>query len=367
MRALAALLLLGCSEKTDLLPHPDAGCSGPVSLGNECAAAAAAKRLRYALCSCSPLILPRALFTQGGSDMGGPPPAAVGSDQQVQISGPVQVAGVLEAAGSFGASFGRTAGIAGSLRSGGTLSSNLFLAVDGDAFVNGDVLGRMEIGGVLHAPDSAFISPAVVADGGISHERVAVNPPCDCGAAPDLAGAIATHSKLNDDAAIHLSPDALAGGQPILDLPCGAFFLSQIKTPPDVELELRVHGFTALFVAGDVHLSSGLRVVLDAGAELDLVIGGDLFAPTGMIGAPSAERFRLWLGGKTLALGHGAALSASIYAPIAVVQAEGDLNVVNGALFAAGISAIGDVGVHYDADLLAVGASCGAPPEPPVE
>src|SRR3954470_21526200 len=98
-RALIALFAVGCSDRTDLLPRSDAGCGAPISFGDECAGAAAAKRLRYALCSCSALVLDRGLFTEGGSGMRGPPPAAVGTDEYVQIAGPAPVAGVLEAAG----------------------------------------------------------------------------------------------------------------------------------------------------------------------------------------------------------------------------------------------------------------------------
>jgi hypothetical protein len=367
-RALLALLLLGCSDRTDLLPLTDGGCGAPISLGDECAGAAAAKRLRYALCSCSPLVLERGLFTEGGSGSGmtGPPPAAVGSDEHIQIAGPAQVAGVLEAAGLLGVSFNHAAGILGTLRSGGTLlsSSAQFLSIYGDAFVDGDVLGRIDIGGILNVPVDAAVSTSVVAQD-IKLGPVEVPPPCDCGAAPDLAGAIAEHTKVNDNAAIHLSPEALAGGQTVLDLPCGAYYLSQIKTPPMQELELRVHGRAALFVAGDVYLGDSLRVNLDAMAELDLVIGGDLYAPFGIAGGPTSESVRVWLAGTTLRAGDPP-LRAAIYAPNATVIADDNLS-VDGALFAAAISAPGDVGIRYDAEILNAGVSCGAAPEMAVQ
>jgi hypothetical protein len=331
-------------------------------LGGECAGAAAARRLRYALCSCSPLILDRGLFTEGGSGLRGPP-AAVGTDANLQIVGQVQVAGVLEAAGLSGASFIHAAGILGTVRSAGMLSAMQFLSVDGDAFVDGDVLGSMDIRGILHVPVSAFISSGVSAQG-VSYGPVEVKPPCNCGAAPDLMSAIAAYAKVNDNDAIQLSPDALAGDRTLLDLPCGAFFLSQIKTPP-TELELRVHGRTALFVAGDVFLGDGLRVTLDAMAELDLVIGGDLTAPFGISSGATPQFFRIWLNGTTLHAS-GPPLGASIYAPNAVVESDTDLS-IDGALFAAGISTPGDVRVHYDAEILNAGASCGAPPEMSVQ
>jgi hypothetical protein len=365
MRPLLALLLLGCSDRTDLLAHGDAGCGMPISLGGECAGAAAARRLRYALCSCSALVVDLGLFTDGGSGSGmrGPPPAAVGSDEHVVVAGPALVAGALEAAGHAGASFGDRAGIFGTLRSAGTLSTNQFLSIDRDAFVGGDVLGVMNIGGILHVSDVSYISSGVDARG-LSVEPIMVKPPCDCGAAPDLKGAIAEHAKINDNGAIHLAPDALAGEKTSLDLPCGAFYLSQVKTPPMQELELRVHGKTGLFVGGDVWLGDGLRILLDPAAELDLVIGGNLTAPFGIGGSTNAAHVRVWMAGATLHM--GLPLAAAVYAPNATVIADGDLR-VDGALFAAAISAPGDVHVHYDAEILNAGASCGAAPEMAVE
>jgi hypothetical protein len=369
MRAAFLLLALGCSQKTDLLPRSSdggSGCDGPRKIGGECAGAASAARLRYALCSCSALVLVHQLVTEAGPTMPFPPPAAVGSDQHVQIAGLAQVGGVLAAAGPYGVSFGRSADVAGTLRSGGTLATNQFLAVDGDAWVNGDLLGRVDVAGVLHLPAGDTISPSVIAESGVVNEPVSVSPPCNCNGAPDFMGDLLTRAKQNDNRDIQLSPDILDGAAQVLDLPCGDFYLSRIHMPPDARLELRVHGYTALYVGGEVTLGAGLRVTLDPMAELDLVVGGEFYAPDGLVGAPNAERVRLWLGSKTVRLGPYAIVSASVYAPDAVVLSDGDLNLA-GALFAAAISVPGDVHVHYDPDILAAGASCGKMPQPPVE
>jgi hypothetical protein len=379
MRALAlALACAGCTQSTDLLPVRDggAGCAAPIQLGDSapCAAALAAQLLRYALCSCSALVLQRGLFTEVVTGMPamrpvGPPPAAVGTDEYLQIAGPVQVAGVLEAAGAGGAGFNRTAGVLGSLRSGGPLRANEFLSVGGDAFVDGDVLGRIDVGGTLHAPASASISPSVSA-GALLAEPVNVAPPCNCGAsAPVDPGAqIAARAQLNDNARIGLQPGALAegNGPPVLDVPCGEFYLTAIEPPPDVELELRLHGQAALFVAGPVTLPRGLRVTLDPGAQLDLVVGGDLTVAAGSVGALAAESVRLWLGPPTVRLGDGVILSAAVYAPAAVVLGDGDLG-LRGALFAGALSLPGDVSVHYSAALLSGGLGCGAASQDPVQ
>jgi hypothetical protein len=360
MRLVLALLLLGCTDRTDLLAGAGAHCDGPIHLGDECAGAAAARRLRYALCSCTALTLERGLFTEGGIGMRGPPPAAVGTNEDLQVAGPVQVEGAIEAAGLFGAAFGRAAGVVGTLRSGGTLSSNQFLSVAGNAFVDGNVVGPMDIGGFLHVPMGAFISGDVSARGFI-FEPVEVKPPCDCGSGPDLPSLIASRARTNDNGSIHLSPDALV--QTALDLPCGEFYLSQIRAPS--ELELRVHGRAALYVGGPVDLAGGLRVSLDSMAELDLVVGDD-FSAQGVVGAASAQAVRLWLAGKTLHLGPYAVLAAAVYAPNAVVLADDVLN-VNGALLAGSIAAPNDIRVHYDAAILRAGVTCGEMPQPAVQ
>jgi hypothetical protein len=357
--------LVGCSQFDDLLPPPDggAGCDSPIKIGDQCAASLAALRLRYALCSCGALVLEHGLFTEGGSGMRGPS-AAVGSDDYIQIAGPVQVAGVLDAAGQFGVAFGRNAGVLGSLHSGGALSANMFLSVGGDAFVDGDVVGRMDIGGALHVPPGAFVAGTVSA-ADLLEQPITVDPPCRCGLDPavDFASIVSAHSTQNANARISLGADALVKGASSVDLPCGEFFVNSIAAGP--ELELRVHGRTALYVAGDVTLEEGLRVTLDAGAQLDLVIAGNLTVEDGTLGAQTAEWVRLWIGGKMVQLGRFAGLSASVYSPNAVVTSDGDLS-LHGALLAGQLSVAGDVAVHFDADVLASGTTCGAMPEPPV-
>ncbi len=383
--SLALLLLVlgggGCTERTDLLAATDAGrCSGPgapIVLGEKapCSGALASQLLRYALCSCTALVLDRGLYTEGGSGpppMRGPllaPPAAVGTDDYFQVAGPLQVAGTLEVGGSDGAGFSHTAGVLGNLRSAGTVRANEFLTVGGDAFVDGDLLGRVDIAGDLQVPDGATLASSVTA-GNITTADVEVAPPCDCAAGPalDIPKLVAARASSNDNTSIRLSPDALNGGDASagLDLPCGQFYLSAIAVADDMELQVRVHGRAALFVGGDVSLGQGLRVSLDPGAEFDLIVSGDLSVQGGTVGAQMTESVRLWLGSSTVKLADGADLSAAIYAPQAVVISDGDLS-VRGALLAQGVAASGDVSIHFDPDILNAGDSCGAPSQSAVQ
>jgi hypothetical protein len=362
MRLLLALLACGCSQRSDLLARSDGsiGCGAPIKLGDECAGAAAARRLRYALCSCAPLVLPHNLNSDGGGTWS----AAIGTDKHVHVGGGVQVSGVVEAAGARGITIDHFSTVIGTLRSGGPLSINEALYVAGDAFVSGNVLGDINIEGILHVPPDAMISGSVH-DNGEVYGAVEVKPPCNCDASPDLAALVANHAMVNDNNSINLASDALIGGRSALDLPCGEYWLSQVTTK-EMELQLRVRGRTALYVNGDVYLGAGLRVMLDPMAELDLVVGGSLFADDGMVGASNPERVRIWVAGPTLDLGDYARLSASVYAPNAVVVANGVLD-VNGALLAGGIQAFNNVRVHYAGEILGAGASCGEMPQPPVE
>jgi hypothetical protein len=274
------------------------------------------------------------------------------------------VFGALEAADPNGMHFASSGAVLGTLRSGGALIAERFLSIDRDAFVDGDVLGRIDVNGTLHAPSNAAIGPAVGA-GALVSEPVTVTPPCGCaaGSALDIASEIAARASANDDARIGITADELAGGSgpAALDLPCGNYYLSALSAPS--ELELRVHGHAALFVAGAVTLASGLRVVIDPGASLDFVIGGD-FTASGEVGAADASGLRMWLQGNTLHLA-GATLSALVYAPEANLIADGDVSAI-GALFVAAISAPGDVSVRFDARALVAGDECNAPPQSPI-
>jgi hypothetical protein len=388
VRALAlslALVASGCTQATDLLPADggdggfgDGGCDNPgppIVLGQApCSGALAAHNLRYAVCSCAPLVLTHGLYTEGGMPMPGPgpgmqPPAAVGTDGDLQIAGPVQVAGTLEAAGVSGASFSRTSTVLGSLRSGGSIGSNQFLSIGQDGFAGGDVLGRIDVNGFLHLPPGAFIGPSVSL-GGVVREDVKVQPPCGCDAGPviDVGAEVAARATSNGDGRVFLAPDAFADGTGALalDLPCGEYYLTALRTPAGAELTLRVHGRVGLFVGGDVTLSNGLHVVLDPSSELDLVVAGNFTAAAGLVGAPQASLVRLWLGSSTVHLGADASFSALVYAPSAVVLSDSDL-VGKGALFAQSLSVAGDVAIHFDSMLFSAGAVCGAPPERPVE
>jgi hypothetical protein len=373
--ALALLLCAGCTDQTDLLPS-DGGVDAcavpgpPIQLGESCAGALSSQLLRRAICSCSSLVLDRGLFTEGGSmggpgGPGGPPLAAVGTDGSLQVGGPVQVAGELQASGAAGVSFARTSAVFGNLRSGGAIGSSELLTIGADAFSAGDVLGKVDVNGTLHLPAGANLTPGVAA-GMVVREPVTVDPPCGCDAGPalDAIALAAAHAASNDDATIGLAPDAFAGGAgpAALDLPCGQYYLTAFAASSSVEL--RVHGRAALFVGGDLNADAGLHVAVDTGAELDLVIAGNLSIGNGALGGAPASSVRIWLGGKSAHLGAMATLTAAVYAPTASFTSDGDLT-ATGALFAHDFQPFGDLAVRFDRGILMAGTACGAMPQPP--
>jgi hypothetical protein len=254
-------------------------------------------------------------------------------------------------------SFSRTASILGSLRSDGSVAATQLVTVGDDAFVGGDVLGRVDVGGMLHVSPASNLGPMVSA-AGVVHEAVSVAPPCDCGAPTVDAAALArAAASSNDDAAIALDPDTLAhAAAPTLDLPCGQYYLASVSAIGTVMV--RVHGHAALFVGGDVTLAAGMTVALDDGAELDLVVAGNLDAEGAAVGGDPAPSVRVWLGGGTLRVGGGAAMAAVVYAPAATLVADGALD-VSGALFVGSLSAGDDVTVRFDPAVLDGGSECG--------
>jgi hypothetical protein len=122
-------------------------------------------------------------------------------------------------------------------------------------------------------------------------------------------------------------------------------------------------------VQGDVNVQGGdLAVSLDAGAELDLVVGGWLLVSGGgTIGAPAAPaRFRMWVAGtdaQSVVFNGQPTIAAVIHAPTTTVSATNGLTIsgslLTQSLFLGGTS---QSYVHYDRAILKAGAACGEMP-----
>jgi len=351
-------------------------CSGqgpaitlPSAAGSVCASALTAREHRFALCACDSLNVTSPIYTDAfdssGAVIGNQPPAAIGVNGDLQAGVVVQAQGSVYVAGAGGLMSTDRLVSLGSVRVAGptrSLPGNI-VDVAQDVYAGGDLEGFIILGGTLHVSPGASTAAANIYAADIVREPVSVAAPCDCAQnVVDVAGAIASATRSNDDAAAGFAPDRLAAvtTSTLLDIPCGTYALSSIDTRS--ALVLAVHGRALLAIGGDVVLRAGFAVTLDPGAELDLLVGGRLLTSgSNTIGSMTPARFRIWVAGtQTVAFDDTPSVGAIVHAPAAQVTASSGLE-LSGALFAKTLSAGARVNIHFDQAVFSVGASCGEP------
>jgi hypothetical protein len=255
--------------------------------------------------------------------------------------------------------------VRGDLRFNGGLTVAGPLQVARDAWFGGSVapLTVATIGRDLHHQPGQLVEGRVAAGTGgrLIAEEFSIAPPCRCEAHDllDWLNVIDHASGENDNDSIQLGSalaGALAGAE--LTLPCGAFYLDELKTLGSIQL--RVTGRAALFVAGDVSSVGALRVELAPGAELDWFVGGNLdLAKATRVGDPTRpSALRIYVAGTAVSLVPREAVAASLYAPLSDIVLLGDADFY-GSVFGHTLSALGDLFVHYDAAVQRAGESCG--------
>lgn len=337
-----------------------------------CSATLAARSHRFALCSCSDWTVSAPFSTDllfpPNSGPPGPGPAAVGVNGKISATAGLSLQGSLYASGSGGISDSAGLIIGKTLHSGGPvlLSQPSTGTVAGDAFIAGDVMGPLHVGGTLHLPSTAAMGLATTATA-TTREAVSVPAPCDCTVPFDIGGVIATLSSTNDNASIGLNPGRLVtpAGAVSLDLPCGAFFLDSVNSLSPINLA--VHGRAVLAIGGDVLLSGGMTIIMDQGAELDLLIFGGITS-YGMVpvGAWQASSLRIWMAGSSPLTFYGHPTIGGMFeAPLATVSAPSGME-VDGSIVAASLNLGDDVVVHFDQNILSSGVACGDPQLDPV-
>ena len=351
-------------------------CSGlgpsvtlPSAAGPACASALATRHHRFALCACDSLNVTSPIYTDAfdssGAVIGPQPPAAIGVAGDLQAGTVVQAVGSIYVAGAGGIMSADRIVSLGSLRVSGPTRSSAGGIVDvaQDVYAGGDLEGLVILGGTLHLAPTASAALATIYAEGVVREPVSVAAPCDCGRnVVDVAGAITTATRANDDASAGFTADRLAAvtTSTLLDIPCGTYALSSIDTGS--ALVLAVHGRALLAVAGDVVLRAGFAVTLDPGAELDLLVGGRLLTSgSNTIGSTTPARFRIWVAGaQTVVFDDDPSVGAVVHAPDAQVTASSGLE-LSGALFAKTLTAGARVNIHFDQAVFSAGASCGEP------
>jgi hypothetical protein len=341
----------------------------PSSGGAACASALATRHHRFALCLCDSLNATSPIYTDSfdssGAVIGPQPPAAIGIDGDLQAGTVIQALGSVYVTGPSGVMSADRLVSLGSLRVSGPTRTPSGGVVDvaQDVYAGGDLEGLIILGGTLHVAPGASTAAATIYAGNIVREPISITSPCDCGQnVVDIAGAVTTAMRVNDNASVGLATDRLTAvtTSTLLDVPCGTYALSSIDTRS--ALVLAVHGRALLAVAGDVMLRAGFTVTLDPGAELDLLVGGQLLTSgSNMIGSMTPARFRIWVAGsQTVVFDDDPSVGAVIHAPGAPVTASSGLE-LSGALFARTVTTGARVNVHFDQAVFSVGASCGEP------
>jgi hypothetical protein len=226
-----------------------------------------------------------------------------------------------------------------------------------------NVLGSLYLGPTTPTPRGigSYVAPDPI------RQSFTVSDPCECAERLDVA-AIETAGAARADNALHGFSSAtlvnVNAPRPRVDLPCGRIRLDSIGGTPGGSVEVRVTGRTALFVDGNVDLSSfDFSLVLDPGAELDWFILGNLVFGSARIGdpeRPSATRIYVH-GSADIAFPAGGLVGANLYAPTAVVNIASSNAFVLGSIYAKTLNAQSGVTIRYDRAILNQGNKCGQP------
>jgi hypothetical protein len=354
-------------------PNPNHLCAGDL-----------ANLFKFAACACTSFAVSGVLTTASltSPDGGVTEVASIGANQALStnstttLGGSVWAAGAGLTQGAPAVLLGGTAPglVAGDIQSGAAVEIAGPYVVVGDVWANGNVTvdtsGSLQVDGTVHVPPADTVSMDVDAGGGVAHPAaVTVAPPCDCGNPIQIANIVQGFETTNEDAANHLTPSSLDDPTQPVSLPCGLYYFDGIHGG---SVSLDILGRVAVFVDGDLSVTQGITIELEAGAELDLFITGnvDIQGPSGSVtigDVSHAALTRIYVGGSGSDAGGGFALSAdatisaNIYAPNAVVQLASDF-VLRGAILAQALQFSGDFSILYDTAVLQVSQSSGCQP-----
>ncbi len=354
-------------------PNPNHLCAGDL-----------ANLFKFAACACSSFDISGVLTTASlaSSDGGLTEVASVGANQALSansttsIGGSVWSGGVGVPQGAPAVLLGGTAPglVAGDVQSGGPVEVSGPYEVMGDVWSNGNVTvdasGNLKVDGTIHVETGDTVTGSFTSGGGVAMTNVTVPKPCDCGAPIDIGSIVQGFQTANDDAAHQLTASSLDNPTQPVPLPCGLYYFDGIHGASAVTLDIQ--GRVAIFVHGDLSVTQGITIELEAGAELDLFITGnvDIQGPAGSVtvgDVTHAALTRIYVGGGGNDAGGGFALSAdanisaNIYAPSAVVQLASNF-VLRGAILAQALQFSGDFSILYDTAVLQVSQSSGCQP-----
>jgi hypothetical protein len=315
--------------------------------------AAGARKLSHAICSCAGISSSEPLITDAfdgalGAYTRGEPGGDIGVNGEMSIDMSSTLGGRLIVAGSSGLRLGDDVqlDVGDDLAVGGPLEGSLAGArVTGDASIGGRIdLATLAVSGVLLQPAGSERRVSGMSAIGVTQVGdVSVAGPCACDPAAlfDTRAFVAAQAPL----AMPLPADFVAG-----DERCAAYRLADGEAS---SLHISVHAPTALYAAGDLHVTGDVIIESEAGTAVDLFIAGDVRIDGRIaLGAGDGQGpVRVFVGGSgTVQLSSGDALHGTLYAPNAELVLSAPLT-VNGALFVRRVAASAALTVHYDRDL----------------
>lgn len=248
--------------------------------------------------------------------------------------------------------------------------------VGGNGFITGNIKATKpsSVTGTLQLPISSTITGPVTS-GALVREPVVVPPGCDCSATEKLpiAAIVAAHATANDNAAIGLDPNILAGptppAKPRIDLPCGHFYFSKIVNSNPVTIA--VHGNAAIYIGGEVTNGGEIAFVLDPTATLDVLIGGGLCNSAPLtLGSPNyPAQMRVYVAGTnacaqpdtSVRISSPGNFAAYLYAPYGGYTSSAKIRHYGG-VFAGSATFGSETEIHYDRAVLKVAEKCPPPP-----
>lgn len=369
-----------CVTQVTVGPPPATCANGgpPIVINGQCSGQTAQTTFRWALCSCKDVTMSSRLVTDAYDSTQGPYVpgglgGGVGLNGAFNATSDNDVYGALWSSSSGGVTTSSSNNVRRELHVGGSMTATGTFVVGDDGYVTGDVNGT----GSIAFARSLHVSPTSNIRGNVTHGTlvnnapVVVPPPCDC--APQqiipVASIVASFRSHNDDAAIGLSPTALAtprGAAVRLDLPCGYYYLSKIDNGQD-PVTIVAHGHTALFVDGDA-TGGPLSFSLDATATFDVYLAGVVKPWPGSdfnYGSPNFPALmRIYSGGTAPTELSAGTFAGEFYAATSPIVAQ-SLLTAYGAMYAGDFRSSAEAQIHYDRAVLGAGSVCPPPPPPP--
>ena len=369
-------------------PASDAGTNPAVSEPTEAsgvlclpgigepAACESARKMAFgrAICSCGDIIGTGVLSTEAIPSASGR--AGIATDSSLtlrigrrgaveelagEIDGPIDVGGLGPSAIS-----GTDASIRGNL----SLAGELTFA--GNIHVAGSVYSRrmprgsgaLQIDGDLHYMDERLpnaLGGNIQVGGAMVEADYAVEPPCACSTAyvAELLSAIAAAESSNDNARLQLDRESMSNltAARSFELRCGRYYFRSVSSLSSIDWH--ISGHVVVVVASDFVLRGELEVTLEPGAELDVLVGGNLLlSSSARFGDPErASASRIFVRGAVelataedatpVSAATGAAFVGNLYAPAATLQFAPHSEVF-GSLFVMQLRVLQSLLVHYD-------------------